>query len=659
MALISLSHVGIHFGGPHLFREVTLGLERGWKVGVVGPNGSGKSSLLKILAGELRPSEGQVFAQRGLRLAYQAQELVVEAGRTVREEMRGIFATEITREARLRELEQALGGSPDEAKQGQLLREYSRLQEEHESGRGYGVEQRIASTLSGLGLPEEAWDQPIDSFSGGERNIIGLARILLDEPDVILLDEPSNHLDIDGLEWFLRWMRSSPATIAMVSHDRHLLDLTVERIWEIGSRKVTSWTGNFSKWREQKEDALALQERQYKNQQRTIRRLEFQARRLRDMARAYDEPKQARRAQSILHRIEQMELIEKPDAEAGSFRATLGRAERHGRIALEVQDFSFAFGDRVIFEEASLAIEYGQRVCLVGPNGCGKTTLMREILRQGSWENPILRLGKSVRVGDYNQIHQEVMEGGTKLIDWLMERTGLLFQPASELLHRFLFRRGDLERRIDTLSGGEKSRLQLARLVEEKVNFLLLDEPTNHLDIGACEQLEEMLEEFEGTLLVISHDRWFLDRIAGDVVEIRDRKLVHCGMSFGKWWSRRRAEGERGRPGALGLHSRQRAAEAPRSDNRLRQETVKANQRERRRLERAVHAAEERVGELEARQEQLNRELEDIYSGGGDGEGAPLLAEELKRLPDEVTHAVAAWEEVAAQLEDWSRDRGE
>ena len=657
MALISLSHVGLHYGGPHLFEEVTLSLEKGWKVGVIGPNGSGKSSLLKILVGEQRPSEGEVFAQRGVRVGYQAQELKVAPGQTVREEMRTLFAEEIAREARLRALEQELGEPADEATQQQRLREYARLQEEHERASGYGVEQRIASTLSGLGLPEEAWDQPIESFSGGERNLIGLARILLDDPDVILLDEPSNHLDLDGLEWFLRWMRSSPATIAMVSHDRHLLDLTVDRVWEIDRRRVTSWTGNYSAWQEQKEDAIALQERQYKNQQRTIRRLEFQARRLRDMANAYDDPAQAKRAKSMLRRIEQMDKVEKPQAEKQSFHASFGNAARHGRIALSIAGFSFAYGDRTIFDEAALEIEYGQRVCLVGPNGSGKTTLMRKLLQEGDWENPVLRLGKSVRIGDYNQIHQEVMEGGTKLIDWLMQRTRLLFQPASELLHRFLFKRADLERTIDTLSGGEKSRLQLARLVHEKVNFLLLDEPTNHLDIRACEQLEEMLEEFDGTLFVISHDRWFLDRIAGEVVEIQDAKLIRHGVSFPQWWKRRLVDETDG-AATLGLHSRARAAAKPKTESRLRQESVKARQRDKRRLERAVTDAEDEVAELEARQAALTRELEEIYSCSGDESRARPLAEELKRIPGRLAHAIAAWEARAADLEEWEeRDR--
>ena len=652
MALITLSRLGQHFDGPHLFQDVTLELERGRKIGVIGANGSGKSTLLKILAGLLAPSEGERFCQRGLRIAYQAQELIVEPGRTVRDELRAIFADQLDREERLRELEQQLTDAGEAADTERVLREYSRLQEAQEaSGGGYDVEQRIASTLSGLGLPPEAWDQPISVFSGGERNIIALARILLEAPDVILLDEPSNHLDMESLEWFIRWMRASRSTIVMVTHDRHLLDLTVGSIWEVGGGTVTPWTGNYGDYRQQKEDALALQERQFKHQQKTIDRLRFQARRLRDMANAYDDPGQAKRAKSILKRIEQMELVEKPGGDDRAFSARLRKARRHGRIALTVSDFSFAYGDKPIFEGASLEIEYGQRVCLVGPNGSGKSTLMREVIAHGAWENPTLRLGKSVRIGDYNQIHQEVMDEATPIIDWLMEKTGLLYQPASELLHRFLFRRDDLQRPIATLSGGEKSRLQLARLVHEEVNFLMLDEPTNHLDIQSCEQLESSLEEFAGTLLVISHDRYFLDKLVDQVVELKDRRLEPYTGSFEQWWRARHEAIESSRSASPTLSSRKQREAGVKTENQLKQEALKARQRDRRRLEREVRAAEERVEALEERREALAAELEAAYSGDGDESGALALAAELKRVQGEIPEALRSWEELAERLE--------
>ncbi|MAG54671.1 MAG: hypothetical protein CMJ83_00105 [Planctomycetes bacterium] len=655
MALVQLSDVAHRFeGGPLILSGVTLEIEKGQKIGVIGRNGTGKSTLLKIISGDLDASDGRVTRRRGLKLAYQEQELVRDPGTTVRDEMLMIFAADRAREARLRELEDRLASAPSEADQARLLTDYDRLLEEHRTSRGYDVDQRIASVLTGLGLPERSWDQPITSFSGGEKNIIGLARILLADPELILLDEPSNHLDLDGLEWFIRWLRQSEATVVMVSHNRHLLDLTVERIWDVGDESVTSWTGNFTDWQTQKADALALQERQWKNQQRIIKRLEFQARRLRDMARAYDDPGQAKRAKAMLKRIEQMDVVERPNDAENVFNARLRSRSRHGDIALQVNGFSFAHGERVLFDDARLEITFGQRVCLMGPNGSGKTTLFNHLLREGSWENPILRLGHSVRIGDYNQIHHEVMDPNVALVDWLQDKTGLLHQPASELLHRFLFARDDLDRPVSTLSGGEKSRLQLARLVHEEANLLMLDEPTNHLDIQSCEQLESMLEEYDGTLFVISHDRYFLDRLVDTVVEVQDRTLTRFQGSFVEWWTRRQALAAERRAGALSLHAQKDAAPRvkSRADNIRLREEKKAKERDHRRLRNRVKQLEDRVAELETEKTELEQALEAAYATGGNPDDGPRLAAQLQTVRTDLETTYSAWEDAAAAIDE-------
>lgn len=672
MALVALSHVTKHFGGPTLLNDVTLDIEPGMKVGIIGQNGTGKSTLLKIIAGQLEPTDGAVFRQRGLTLAYQAQELSYTPGSTVFEEMRRVFAADVMREKRLAELEHEIAEG-----QSALLPEYERLQHEHHAANAYDLDRRIASVLSGLGLPESAFNQRIDSFSGGERNIIGLARIVLTRPQVMLLDEPSNHLDMDGIEWFIDFVRRSDAAMIMVSHNRHMLDACVNEIWELRGRKIKQWSGNYTEYVRQKEEADALQERQYHAQQRMIKRLEFQARRLKDMAKAYDDPGQAKRAKALESRIEQMEKVEKVDRGENRFRASFAGGDRHGRIALSIRDFSFAFGDsssvprascladesmpedagapstkhqarRIIFDHASLDIEYGERVALVGPNGSGKTTLFREILKHASWENETLRLGKSVKLGDYSQLH-DVLDHNASLIDWTVAATGLLFQPASELLHRFLFKRDDLQRPIATLSGGEKSRLQLARLVHAKVNFLMLDEPTNHLDIQACEQLEEMLEEFDGTLLIISHDRYFLDKLVTRVVEVKDRKLEAFDGKFAAWWETRHKEAVERKRGALQLHSQKGAAEQRKSAGAIERDEKKVRQRELHRMRTQLRALEEKIAKLEARQAELSQQLEAAFSGGGAPE-ALVLSRDFEALSAEIKGLYAQWEELAAAV---------
>ncbi len=651
MSLLSLDHATMHFGGPVLLDDVTVAVEPGEKIGVVGVNGVGKSTLLRCLAGILEPVQGKATRGRGVRVGFQAQELECAPDSTVWDEMKRVFEAEHARDKRLRALEERLAGDLSEEERRRALAEYEAVSHAHESAGGYEVERRIETVLSSLGLPEAAWRQPVSVFSGGERNVIGLARVLLAEPDVLLLDEPSNHLDMEGIEWFVRFVRASKAAVVMVSHDRHVLDATVSRIWEVSAGKVHEWAGAWSDFQRQKAEALALQERQWKVQQRLIRRIEFQARRLSDMAKAYDDPGQARRAKAMIARVERMDKVERPGDEARTFRAGIRAGERHGRVALQVRDFTFAYGDRAIFERADLEVEWGERVCLVGPNGSGKTTLLRELLTHGSWEDPHLRLGKSVRVGEYKQLHDDVLDLDATLLDWTMADTGLFKTDASNLLHRFLFTREDLDRRIRTLSGGEKSRLQLARLAHRDVNLLVLDEPTNHLDVHACEVLEETLEEYEGTLLVVSHDRYFLDRLVTRVVEVRDRRLVSHRGTFASWWAAKEATGAGKRRSALELRSRRAAAEGAAPSTQAEREERKAREREVRRLRTRIASLETRIERLEERQRDLSERLERAWSPEGDRDEALALTRDVEGVRAELERLYADWSAAASALE--------
>ncbi len=647
MPLITASGLDMHFGGPLLLSGVGVKVEPGARIGLIGRNGCGKSTLLKLLGKRLEPTAGSVVHDPRTRVAYQAQELEFDPAHTVFEEMQQAFADHARLERDLRAVEEALATAMDGARRKRLLTDLAHLQARQEESGVYDVERRIESVLSSLGLPASAWHQPMAGFSGGERNVIGLARVLLSDPDVLLLDEPSNHLDMEGVEWFIDFVRKSRAAIVMVSHNRHLLDAIAKDIWALRGARVTSWSGNYTDYQRQRAEAVARQERQYKAQQRLISRIEFQARRLKDMASAYDDPAQAKRAKAMLKRVERMEKVERPDTQERRFGVSLQGGPRHGRIALDIRGFSFAYGERVLFENAALEIEYGDRVCLVGANGSGKSTLFHQILEHGDWENRTLRLGKSVRVGDYRQLREELDEGET-LEDWAIRTTRQPPKQAVLLLHRFLFTREDLARPIGTLSGGEKSRLQLARLVHENVNFLMLDEPTNHLDIQACEQLEEMLQDYEGTLFVISHDRYFLDKLVDRVVEVRDRRLVAYPLRFAAWWRKKVAEGSFGRHTAL----RDRRGEADgKADAREAFADRRGQQRELNRLRNRHRDLEQRITQLEERIAVLEAGLETAYGPGHDPAAAEALLERLRAGREELQGLYADWETVASALE--------
>ncbi len=652
MPLLALSHVSFRYAAETILDDITLAIEPGRKIGVIGQNGVGKSTLLRILDGRLEPTDGRVVRERGVRVAFQVQEPQYAPGATVRDEMRRVMEPHILRQDRLAEIE-ALLADASGREQERLLGEYETLQAEQTAAGTWDVQRRIETVLSSLGLPEEAWDQPVEMFSGGERNAVGLAGVLLAAPDVMLLDEPSNHLDAWGIEWFCEFVRATATAIVMVSHDRHVLDRTVDEIWDVRGGRLKSWTGNYTSYREQKRKADELAATRHKVATRAAEALEFQARRQMDMANAYDDPSQAKKAKNMRRRAERLrDDAPPPDLSEQRFRAQLKASGRAGDIALAIDGLSVAFGDRVIFDGAELFLTHGDRACLVGPNGSGKTTLFREILEHGSWENRTVRLGKSVKAGEYRQIADELLDPAETLLDWCQRETGLDRTPASKLLHRFLFSYDDLTRKVGTLSGGEKSRLQLARLMHEDVNLLLLDEPTNHLDIQACEQLEAMLRTLDGTLLVISHDQRFLDGLVDGVVELSDRRLHTFRGGFGDWWEDKRRRGEHVRKAALELRSRRGAASPDKHTARRERDERRGRQARIRKLKKDIARTEERVEQLESRKDELAKLLQDAYAPGADLDRARGLADELRAVQTELGSLTESWDALTADLGD-------
>ncbi len=530
MLLINVSKVRKDFGGNPVFQDIDLEILEGERIGLVGENGSGKSTLFKLLAGLEMPSEGTISRRRNMTIGYLTQEIdpvmhrktIIEAVSEASEEVVELAQRLSDLEAQMADPE--IADDPDSMSE--VLDEYSRVQERYEALGGYTLAHRAEAVLHGLGFAESEHEMEVGALSGGEKKLVNLARILLQQPDLLLLDEPDNHLDIRAKAWLEQYIQGYPGTVLIISHDRHLLDRAVKKIFEIEDGRLSSYAGNYSYYAQERERRLLKQQEQYSVEQSEIKRLEASMYRLKGWAKLND--KFARRAEYMAKRVEKArrEAVDKPILERDKIRVDL-EGERSGKKVLEVKGLSKSIDGYVLFEPFDLTVLYGERVGIVGANGSGKTTLLKTMLDLVPVTTGTVKIGASVVVGYYSQ-EQETLPFQSTPLDFVRRLKKITEPQAIAFLSRFLFSYADMHTLIGNMSGGEKSRLQIARLMLTEANFLLLDEPTNNLDIASIEVLEAALDDFEGTVLAVSHDRYFLDRIATCIVSIDDDRHVRA-----------------------------------------------------------------------------------------------------------------------------------
>jgi ATP-binding cassette subfamily F protein 3 len=519
-------------------------IQAGQKIGLVGPNGAGKSTLLRILAGEIRPDSGFVHRHKETRIGYLAQEPVLDPARTVWEEMMSAAEDLVGVEAELRRLEARMADPEvfeDEAALGRVLAAHARAQARFEELDGYRYESHARDALHTLGLEEGDFELPTSALSGGEKKLVGLARLLAvgstasgaDRAghSLLLLDEPDNHLDLAGKTYLEQIITAYPGTVVIVSHDRYLLDRTVTHIAEVEDQQLTLYQGNYSAYAVEKQLRMLRQQQMYEAQQKEIARIEAAIARFEHWASLVDDERHARQARSRRKMLERMDRVEKPTLERRRMVLALD-GWRGSQKVLEISDLDMAFPaapgqgrQQVILAGLDLLLWHGERVGLLGPNGAGKSVLFRCILGREEPTGGIIKVGPSVQTGYYAQEH-ETLDPGRTLIEEVRQVRPMYEQQAVRHLGRFLFPYEMVRKLVRELSGGEQSRLQLAKLMLSDANFLLLDEPTNNLDLASCEVLENALDEFEGTVLVISHDRYFLDRMVDRIVELEDGDLT-------------------------------------------------------------------------------------------------------------------------------------
>jgi ATP-binding cassette, subfamily F, member 3 len=535
--LIARDVVKYHGGDLKILSGASLAVEADEKIGLVGRNGAGKTTLLNVLSGNLEPDVGSVELVGGAKVGMTTQSLYLGTQRSVEEEMLSAFEDLMRREKELKALEAELSGNPSP----NLLERYGRMQAEFDRDGGYGYRARVASALSSLGFDPEDWKRPVGSFSGGEQSRIALARLLLSEPELILLDEPTNHLDLRGIEWLENFVKNAKSAVLVVSHDRYFLDAVAGSILELDDGKLTRYPGNYTKYVAEKKARDEQLERKAKAN--TERREQLERFIEKNRAKAT----KARQAKSKQKLLDRMEKIEGPANGKKNMRLNLGsETSRAGRVVLEMENAYYGYeAEEPLLNDLELVIERGERVALLGPNGAGKSTIMRLAAGEFDPQSGTVNLGNNVTPA-YQDQQLARLDPGKTVLEEAMSATGFDAPETRELLGAFLFSGDDVFKKVSALSGGEKNRLSLAEIVVSGANLLLLDEPTNNLDIPAREVLEDALLDYRGTLFFISHDRYFLRKLATRIVELERGKLTNYLGGYDYYRAHRRLDVKEG-----------------------------------------------------------------------------------------------------------------
>lgn len=550
MRILDVNNLHKDFLGTELFSNVSFSIDSGDKIACIGRNGSGKTTLIRIILGLEDDYKGRINKHPQAKIGYVAQKSEFDTNETC--------AEVLTREAnsikaKLSELEEAMSSEDflidaDSASLPRknsnalekILINYQETLEAYDEAGGDSAHEKSVKLLHQLGLFGKE-DQEAKSLSGGEKNILALALAVRARPDLLILDEPGNHLDFKALAWLELFLKSYQGAVLLISHDRRLIDNTVNRILDLHDFSLTSFTGNYSAYRLEKLKNLAAQGLQWNADKKRVERLTALVARFAQIADSHPDPawgKRLRSRRALLERVK-AQAVDKPEIDDRSIKLNFTDSLTNADIAISVTKYFKSFDSTVLFENAEMNILAGERTALVGLNGSGKTSFIKDLIEQGSWDSDSLRIGPSMKIG-YCAQNQEIFPQNATLLE-VMEKLGAKKDEAFKALSRFLFSWNDLDKKIASLSGGELNRLQLARAVYIKANFLILDEPTNHLDIEAREAIEEGLEDFEGTILVVSHDRYFLEKIADRIIYISDKSFIPYEGSFSEFFRDRGA----------------------------------------------------------------------------------------------------------------------
>ncbi len=643
--MLQIRGLGKAFRGEWLFRSVDFQINERDRIGLVGDNGTGKSTLMKMLAGIVSPDEGEVTGPRELTFGYLPQDGLFARGRTVFEEALSVFEDlrNLEKESRLLEHELAEmqhSGPEYEHK----LERYSSISQQFRLQGGYSLEARVGAVLHGLGFLQSDWQRLCEEFSGGWQMRIALAKLLLQQPSLLLLDEPTNHLDLEARNWLEEYLQNYPNALVLVSHDRYFLDATVQRTIEIRNRAMHFYKGNYAEFLRQRDERLAQLVAAYEAQQKEIARIKAFADKFRYKA------TKAAQVQSRLKDLERMERIELPP-ESKPIRLRFPEGPRTGRIVLELSNVTAGYGETVVFRDLDLILEKGERVALVGPNGAGKSTLMKVLAGRLPPAAGVRREGHNVVVSYFSQDQDDLLTStGTVWEEVYSVAPNHIVPQLRTLLGCFLFSGDSIEKAVSVLSGGERSRLVLCKLLLSPANCLLLDEPTNHLDIRSKDILMDSLRDYEGTLVFVSHDRYFLDGLATKVLEIGNQTAVSYLGNYEDYLFKKEAEQQREEneaPEGSEPETPPAERELPESLSRARKRKV--NPYKIQQLTERIEEVESSIHSHETRIAVLARMLasEDLYR---DYQLFRATMDEHDKLQQELNHFMEQWEKLQTEL---------
>ena len=635
MIILQANKIERSFAGEVLFDNISLQVDERDRIALVGKNGAGKSTLLKILVGEEEPTSGEINKKRDLSLSYLAQDSRFESSNTIYDEMLDVFDDLRKTEKTLRQMELEMGEKTG-ADLDKLMQDYDRLSEEFRQAGGFTYEADIRAILNGFKFDESMWQMKIEELSGGQNTRLALAKMLLEKPNLLVLDEPTNHLDIETIAWLENYLVNYSGALLIVSHDRYFLDKVATITLDLTKHSLDRYVGNYSSFVEQKEQKLLTEAKNYEKQQKEIAALEDFVNR--NLVRAST----TKRAQSRRKQLEKMERLDKPEAGTKSAHMTFHSDKASGNVVLTVEEAAVGYDDQILSEPINLDIRKMNAVAIVGPNGIGKSTLIKSIVGQIPFIKGEARFGANVEVGYYDQT-QSKLTPHNSVLDELWNDFKLT--PEVEIRNRlgaFLFSGDDVKKTVGMLSGGERARLLLAKLSMENNNFLILDEPTNHLDIDSKEVLENALIDFDGTLLFVSHDRYFINRVATQVLELSEEgSTLYLGDY--DYYLEKKAELEALAAAKAEAVSVSSTEEVTSNDYHLQ----KQNQKELRKITR-------RIEQLEAEMEELDQKIQDITEtmhSTNDAADLVQLQSELDQLTVQQEAVMEEWAELSEQVE--------